>query len=481
MLVPITPPPITTTSAALGNGAPLMAADPADCGCRAHRWTGAGRHARSSSACGRASGCPGVHNLPRVGGAARVARSGSSAYVTSRPPSTPPTATRGSTGRARRRADHHRPGRRQRARRHRRGVGVGVARAGHRHRHPDHAAPPRRLPRRAARDARPGRHVRAGGQGDDPRGRGGRDRRGGGAGRGDGAGGAGRPGLPRDPDRPPPRPAVSRVDFAVPEHGRSTRAGWTRPWNCAPRPSGRCCGSAAAPRTRGDGVAALATALGAPVIETYGARGVLDPAHPSWLGLPPHLPEVGALWDDADLVVSVGSDLDGMMTQNFAQPQPPRLVALNVDAADATKNYAADVVVEGDVGRDRRGAGGGAARREPTPPSLAALRSGALERLREDEPDGAAFLDAMDGRRSTRTPSSSPTCASPATGWRRCTRSRARGGWPTRWAGARWASPSRRRSAPRWPRTTRCCACAATAASCSRPASWPWWPRSGRR
>ncbi|HYI36299.1 MAG TPA: thiamine pyrophosphate-binding protein [Thermoleophilaceae bacterium] len=145
----------------------------------------------------------------------------------------------------------------------------------------------------------------------------------------------------------------------------------------------------------GEGIAALATALGAPVIETYSARGVLDPSHPSWLGLPPHLPEVGALWDDADLVVTVGSDLDGMMTQNFAQPQPPRMVALNVDAADAGKNYAVDVVVEGDAAETAPALAealpGGA-----EPPSLAALRSAALQRLRETEPAGVAFLDAME-------------------------------------------------------------------------------------
>ena len=32
----------------------------------------------------------------------------------------------------------------------------------------------------------------------------------------------------------------------------------------------------------------------------------------------------GALWDEADLVIAIGSDLDGVQTQNFAQPQPPR-------------------------------------------------------------------------------------------------------------------------------------------------------------
>ena len=90
----------------------------------------------------------------------------------------------------------------------------------------------------------------------------------------------------------------------------------------------------------------LAEHLCAPVITTYGAAGVLPRSHPCLAGMPPHVEPVGRLWDDADLVIAVGSDLDGVQTQNFAMPQPPRLVALNLDRADAAKNYRADVVLE---------------------------------------------------------------------------------------------------------------------------------------
>ena len=38
-----------------------------------------------------------------------------------------------------------------------------------------------------------------------------------------------------------------------------------------------------------------------------------------------------------------------MMTQNWRMPQPAALVAINVDAADATKNYRADVVLVADA------------------------------------------------------------------------------------------------------------------------------------
>jgi thiamine pyrophosphate-dependent acetolactate synthase large subunit-like protein len=99
----------------------------------------------------------------------------------------------------------------------------------------------------------------------------------------------------------------------------------------------------------GDGVARLAERLAAPVITTYGAAGLLPADHPCAVGMPPHVEPVGRLWDEADLVIAAGADLDGVQTQNFAQPQPPRMLALNLDPQDATKNYAADVVVEWDA------------------------------------------------------------------------------------------------------------------------------------
>jgi acetolactate synthase-1/2/3 large subunit len=145
----------------------------------------------------------------------------------------------------------------------------------------------------------------------------------------------------------------------------------------------------------GEAVAALAARLGAPAFETYSARGLLHDA-PTAVGLPPHVPEAGALWDAADLVLSIGSDLDGMTTQNWRQPQPDALVAVNVDLIDATRGYGADEVLavhanegcalllEGLDGPDRR----------PWA-DLAALRERAWTRLRAEHPAEVAFLDAF--------------------------------------------------------------------------------------
>ena len=82
------------------------------------------------------------------------------------------------------------------------------------------------------------------------------------------------------------------------------------------------------------------------MLTTYGGRGVLPPGHPCNVGMPPHVPAAGRLWDEADLVIAFGSDLDGMNTQNWLQPQPPPIVAVNTDPGDAAKNYRVDAVVD---------------------------------------------------------------------------------------------------------------------------------------
>jgi thiamine pyrophosphate-dependent acetolactate synthase large subunit-like protein len=96
-------------------------------------------------------------------------------------------------------------------------------------------------------------------------------------------------------------------------------------------------------------VAALAERLAAPVLTTYGAAGVLAPDHPCLVGLPPHVPAAGALWDAADVVIAIGSDLDGVQTQNFAQPQPPKLIAINADMGEPETNYRVDVKLVADA------------------------------------------------------------------------------------------------------------------------------------
>ncbi|MGO9884430.1 MAG: thiamine pyrophosphate-binding protein [Solirubrobacteraceae bacterium] len=96
-------------------------------------------------------------------------------------------------------------------------------------------------------------------------------------------------------------------------------------------------------------VGELALRLAAPVVTTYASRGLLAANHPCLVPGPVHDPAVGRLWDEADLVLAVGTDFDGSMTQNWLMPAPPRLIAINVDAADASKNYATDLTLVGDA------------------------------------------------------------------------------------------------------------------------------------
>jgi thiamine pyrophosphate-dependent acetolactate synthase large subunit-like protein len=93
----------------------------------------------------------------------------------------------------------------------------------------------------------------------------------------------------------------------------------------------------------------LALKLAAPVTTTYMGRGLLAPGHPCTVRGTVHAPEVGAMWDEADVVLAVGTDFDGTNTQNWKMPAPPTLIAVNVDETEASKNYAADVALIGDA------------------------------------------------------------------------------------------------------------------------------------
>jgi acetolactate synthase-1/2/3 large subunit len=93
----------------------------------------------------------------------------------------------------------------------------------------------------------------------------------------------------------------------------------------------------------------LARKLAAPVLTTYMGRGLLAPDHPCAVPGPVHSPEVGALWDEADIVLAVGTDFDGTNTQNWKLPAPPALIAVNLGATEANKHYAADVTLLGDA------------------------------------------------------------------------------------------------------------------------------------
>jgi acetolactate synthase-1/2/3 large subunit len=102
--------------------------------------------------------------------------------------------------------------------------------------------------------------------------------------------------------------------------------------------------------------------------------------------MPPHVEPAGRLWDEADLVISFGSDLDGMNTQNWLQPQPPHVVAVNADPEDAAKNYRVDATTSAlDLDRIRQRDGDVRAR----------LRAVRAEACRALDARALRFLDAV--------------------------------------------------------------------------------------
>ncbi|MGW4519716.1 thiamine pyrophosphate-binding protein [Amycolatopsis sp. NPDC004378] len=147
----------------------------------------------------------------------------------------------------------------------------------------------------------------------------------------------------------------------------------------------------------GEAIGVLADKLAAPVLTTFAARGLLPLDHPCLAPNPVHAPEVGELWDEADVVLAVGTDFDGLMTQNWAMPKPPTLIAVNVDAEDAAKNYRPDLTLVGDaraiverlLPKERPGL-------HDTATRLAAIGRKVRQRIREEEPQALDFLSTLD-------------------------------------------------------------------------------------
>jgi acetolactate synthase-1/2/3 large subunit len=157
-------------------------------------------------------------------------------------------------------------------------------------------------------------------------------------------------------------------------------------------------GGGAVQADAGAEVAALAERLQAPVVTTFAARGILPADHPCTVGLPPHEPEVAALIADADLMIAVGSDFDGMMTRNWSMPLPAAMAAINCDPADLAKNYEPSVAVLADAKLALRAllALPGRAR-PPVEERLAGIRTACWDRLATDAraAAGLEFLQSV--------------------------------------------------------------------------------------
>ena len=192
------------------------------------------------------------------------------------------------------------------------------------------------------------------------------------------------------PDPPAPEPAPSRIEPRELEAAVRLVDEARAPLILA--------GGGALRAGAGPAVAALAERIAAPVALTYAAKGLVPREHPLVLPATLHSSEVGAVWDEADLVIAIGTDLDGMSTQNWALPRPPRLLAINVDPFDAAKNYEPDATLPGDAGALVAELG----ERVAPKPDLDGVRSRVGEiasrvraQVAADDPEALAFLDAI--------------------------------------------------------------------------------------
>ncbi|CAN5453763.1 thiamine pyrophosphate-binding protein [soil metagenome] len=148
----------------------------------------------------------------------------------------------------------------------------------------------------------------------------------------------------------------------------------------------------------GGAVAELAEKVGAPVMTTVQAAGLLPARHPCLVGMPPDLPQVGRLWDDADLVISIGTDFDELSTQGLRLPSPDRLIAINVDPVDAGRHYRPDVLLRGDAKTLTKALADAVSYRGGTAvvrSRLEEVRGSARRDLQESDPAEMAFLSAV--------------------------------------------------------------------------------------
>lgn len=129
-------------------------------------------------------------------------------------------------------------------------------------------------------------------------------------------------------------------------------------------------------RAAGKELAALVE-LGFGMVTSWNGHGVVSDDHPANLGAlnGPGSPAVQALYEQADLLLVVGSRLRGHETLDHKLALPQNLVRIDVDPAAQARGYASTLLVCGDA---------------------AVTLQGLLERLREQGPDiDAAFAQAV--------------------------------------------------------------------------------------
>lgn len=98
----------------------------------------------------------------------------------------------------------------------------------------------------------------------------------------------------------------------------------------------------------GRALVALAEALGAPVVTSNKARGVIPEDHPLAVGIP-SMAGVAAVVREADVCLALGTHFNEYTTLTWKTPLPATLIRVDRDPAALAMNYPATVTLSGDV------------------------------------------------------------------------------------------------------------------------------------
>ena len=112
------------------------------------------------------------------------------------------------------------------------------------------------------------------------------------------------------------------------------------------------CGSGAVASGASEAVRKLAEEAGIPVYATPGGRGIMAEDHPLFFGLVGlYFTEGGKrYYDDADLVLSVGSRLEAFSTLSWSTfPKDAKFIQIDIDADTIGMNWQPDTAVVGDA------------------------------------------------------------------------------------------------------------------------------------
>lgn len=95
-------------------------------------------------------------------------------------------------------------------------------------------------------------------------------------------------------------------------------------------------------------IAKLSELLKAPIITTFAGRGIGSSSR-YYLEIPVHEVEVSELLSEADLLIIMGSQFDGMNTKNWTVKLPPRVAVIDAAPGLIERNASVDLALKADL------------------------------------------------------------------------------------------------------------------------------------